>query len=160
MKHFFSILILTQLSFQCFGQKTDWVYTSHGVTKKLPMINAIGASGEYYGHACIDPYTPLTFSSCSDSVFSLVDGKVVAVFSLDDQISILIKDSLKRFYSYTSLKSSFVVKGQEIKKGDWVGVAMKNDGNSMFEIMLMIYDGKARGFEGKKVWAMIRRQDE
>ena len=56
-----------------------------------------------------------------DSVFHFEEGKVAAVFAIDELSTVIIRNSKNELITYSNLSSSLLKKGDEITRGDFIG---------------------------------------
>ncbi len=56
-----------------------------------------------------------------DSVFHFEDGKVAAVFAIEDMYSVVISNKKAELITYSNLSSTGLKKGDEISRGDCIG---------------------------------------
>lgn len=139
MKIILSIFILCCLFAHCHAQD-GWVCVGYGISKRVPMIEGVVTSNEYRGTRIIDYSQGLTIKSKWDSVFSIADGTVASIFTLDSSEALILKDKKENFYSYFLLKNASVVKGQAIRRGDFLGAATRTAESGLFELTLMMND--------------------
>ena len=154
MRLLLSILILAQLSVNCSAQK-DITQVKHGAFKKFIMIDA-DVSADFPNQG--DYFSSMIFSSKCDSVFCNCTSVICAVFYLWDECAILTKDTNNIFYSFFSLREVTCVKGQSLKKGDFLGLLMKNEEDGNYQMRLRIVDKKARELDEDKMWALLKLQ--
>ncbi len=56
-----------------------------------------------------------------DSVFHFEEGKVAAVFAIDDLSTVIIKNAKNELITYSNLSTCFLKKGDDVLRGDCVG---------------------------------------
>lgn len=138
MKYLMLICALLTVSICSHAQSTvDTIV--YGKVDRLPMVNAdCITTPRHFG--CHWPF--LTFRSKNDSVFCNVDGTVAGVVPLDnnDDTALLVKDTLGKFYSFVTLIKTPFIKGQSVKTGDFLGLAVDNNNGGLFECTINICD--------------------
>jgi hypothetical protein len=130
-----------------------------GEVKKAPIIDA-----QVYGSV----YNPKIYGGChhdngviirsaSPNIFSISNGSVNAVFSIDGNQVIIIKGEDKNFYCYTSLDTAYFSRGDCIKIGDLIGLSSFSPEKKLFEITIMIANEKGNYFNENKLWQIINQ---
>lgn len=104
----------------------------YGKVDRLPMMHADCITMARLS-GCHLP--SLTFRSKIDSVFCNVDGTVAGVVPLDNNndTALLVKDKLGKCYSFVTLSKTPLIKGQSVKTGDFLGLAVDNNNDGIFE---------------------------
>lgn len=96
----------------------------------------------------INPIEGVRIYTCdpnSDSLFSLSNGKVIAVERIENEFVCVIKAS-DAVYAYSSLKSTPLKKGMLIKDGDYIG-RMSMEGNKKQARLVISQENKALNFD-------------
>lgn len=102
-----------------------------------------------------DYSSAISILSNTDSVFSILDGKVAAVFELpENNFSITIVDNDSIYYNYFSLSKVGLKKSDTIKKGDLIGYAKKV--YEKFDLSLMVISNNGKEYTEDKIWQLIK----
>jgi len=104
---------------------------------------------------CGDP--GLTVNSSQPNVYSIANGKVIAIFNLGDNYAIVTKGTDSNFYCYTSLDTVYFSKGDEIKTRDLIGASIFNKEKNLFEIVIMMVNKNANYLDEDKIWQIIKK---
>ena len=56
-----------------------------------------------------------------DSVFHFEDGKVAAVFAIDELSTVIIRNSKNELITYSNLRSTLLKKGDDVTRADYIG---------------------------------------
>lgn len=147
------LISLPVLSFKQSELETKRIYL--GITKKVPVQNAKAYYDEYTGTNLYSQSDGLVFEPLDDSVFSVCLSTTSAVFDLGNGKTIVTRDSLNRFYTYTNLREVYLEKGSVIKKGSLIGLMnVKNDKPK--EFLFMITNKNGNNWNGEKIWQLIK----
>src|SRR5438552_11783044 len=99
--------------------------------------------GIIYMHQNFFSCEPVGISICSplDSVFHFENGIVVAVFDMGDSKAAVVKNGKNEYFTYGNLKTVLVKKGNFIKRGDCIGIILKDDFGIMNNLDFIIMHG-------------------
>lgn len=68
----------------------------------------------------------------NDSVFHFEEGQVAGVFAIDDLYAVVIRNVRDEFITYSNLESVVVKKGDQIRRGLYVGTTARSE-NEFFD---------------------------
>lgn len=130
-----------------------------GKVEKFPMTNGqVMKTNPSSIYACRGNPGLFIYSS-HDSVFSLSQVKVCAVFDIGDEIGIVTRDDCGTFYAYTNLGSCFAEKGNHLQKGAFMGQAKFDDDKKLFKLLLMVVADNQYISE-ENIWKLIKGSNE
>ena len=149
------ILIGTLLMGLVSYSQDNSVMVKLGSVQQIPMRNAKvfkaeDATTSWY----VDYWAALFIVSETDSVFAFCKGKVVAVFELNNSVSVIMQDSADLFYTFTDLNKALVRKDDVLRRGSLVGLAGKNNEN-MRSLTLMINNKNGNQLIEEKCWELL-----
>jgi Peptidase family M23 len=158
IKHFIATILIMFVSIACFCQVNLLVLKKIGHVENLPMRNAEVLKVKNPEAAEFTPSTPSVaiLSNC-DSVFSVCSGIVSFVFDRD-AISVMIEDKQGKVYDYASLNKSFVLRGDTVLKGSFIGLVKPFESNTKYHLSLTVTDANNNSLTEDKIWKMIKDQ--
>lgn len=136
MKPFcFVLYIFLMLKVTAIGQHADTINLPNYIPLKCGYIKKNNdTSTSFY----INPIKGIQIFTCdpnNDSVYSISQGKVLAIEKIDDEYVCVIKTS-QMILTYSSLSSSPLEKGMNIEKGDYIGKIYKDFSKKLLRIVI------------------------
>lgn len=81
-----------------------------------------------------DPSPFANTYSVKENVYNSSASRVVTVFAVDDEWTVLTRAGGDTFFVYTGLRSVLVKEKDNLREGDWLGLAQKDEDTGMFMI--------------------------
>ena len=146
-------ILLICLPVFCLGQSRNDNYSFLGTTQKLPLKNAKVFS---YNYERVCGASGLILKPSDDSVFSITNCVVTAVYNMGSEKAVVVKDTRNElFYTYTSLKMIYVTKGDTISKGSLLGLLVSDPHANDF--VFMITNKKGMNLGVGKTWNILEQ---
>jgi hypothetical protein len=146
MKILYSLLV-GFLSFCANAQNGKLLLDVKGLPVRDGKIYQIQHKG--VGYCLRTEIDGIEISSKTDSVFSVIDGTIRAVFGIDgDTVVMVMNNKASLFFTFFSIRNVSIKKGDGIKKGDFIGL-LKPDDDNLPNLRFMISDNKGL-FQGEE----------
>jgi len=128
----FFLLPFTQCGFAQYSEDSIWL-------TGIPFEKGVILPNMYRSTTYADPSPFARIYSAKECVYSISASKVIRVFAIDDEWVVLTKGDANTFFTYTGLRNVSVKKSDDLKRGERLGLARKDDDTGMFMIGFGIY---------------------